>query len=467
MLNPWLILASLAFAVSFGVSLLMAQPMGGALIAGSMAALTALVTTGAVNWYRNHGMDARAIALKQQIRLLQRQRANEHQAMLEMSAERERVAQVLNSMQTQLRQYQLSGTVPQSQKVLSWNLSASASKAAIAAPHPSAPSTYEVAEDDLNQFLLEAAATKQKIIASLKHLQAELSQLNTQVTDHRQVRDHLGQEIKTLTQQKQQLTAAAQQLQAELEELERCRGELDQYISYVEAKKQELEAGSNPLQQALKQLQEQVTALQEELRQLESQVTTRRQDKQTLEHQIKECCQEKESLEKEIAQLQAQKSSLRHQVNQAEAAGSDSQRSSKSATQSQETKAGNGKSSASIAKTANSALHRSSASNNGENTTDALPDRWTDLMAQLSDYELQILRATALESNPLRILNRIAEDNFTTVDELVESINQRSQEIIGDRVIKSRSGFGPPTLFREHQKTIKKLLKTYEARGQF
>lgn len=462
MLNPWLILASLAFAVSFGVSLLMAQAMGGALIAGSMAALTALVTTGAVNWYRNHGMDTRAIALKQQIRLLQRQRANEHQAMLEMSAERERVAQALNSMQTQLRQYQLSGTAPQSQKVFSWNLPANAPEVAIAAPHPAAPSAYEAAEDDLNQFLLEAAATKQKIIASLNHLQAELSQLNTQITDHRQVRDHLGQEIKSLTQQKQHLTTSAQQLQAEMEELERCRGELDQYISYVEAKKQELEAGSNPLQQALKQLQEQVTALQEELRQLESQVTIRRQDKETLEHQIKDRRQEKESLEKQIAQLQAQKSSLPHQVNQAEAAGSDSQRSSKSATHSQETSTGNGKSSASIAKTANPALQRPSTSNSGENPADALPDRWTEFMVQLSDYELQILRAIALESNPLRILNRIAEDNFTTVDELVESINQRSQEIIGDRVIKSRSGFGPPTLFREHQKTIKKLIETYE-----
>jgi chromosome segregation ATPase len=461
MLNPWLILASLAFAVSFGVSLLMAQAMGGALIAGSMAALTALVTTGAVNWYRNHGMDARAIALKQQIRLLQRQRANEHQAMLEMSAERERVAQALNSMQTQLRQYQLPDAVPQSQKVLSWNLSTSASEAAIATPHPSAPSAYEAAEDDLNQFLIEAAATKQKIIASLNHLQAELSQLNTQITDHRQVRDHLGQEIKSLMQQKQQLTASTQQLQAELEELERCRVELDQYISYVEAKKQELEAGSNPLQQALKKLQEQVTDLQEELRQLESQVTTRRQDKETLEQQIKDRRQEKESLEKQIAQLQAQKSSLRHQVNQAEAAGSDSQRSSKSATHSQETSAGNGKSAAS-AKTANSALQRPSGSNTDENPADALPDRWTEFMVQLSDYELQILRAIALESNPLRILNRIAEDNFTTVDELVESINERSQEIIGDRVIKSRSGFGPPTLFREHQKTIKKLIETYE-----
>lgn len=555
MLNPWLILASLAFAVSFGVSLLMAQAIGGALITGAMAALTAFVTTGAVNWYRNHGMDARITALKQQIRLLQRQRANEQQAMVEMTAERERVAQALNSLQNQLRQSQLPGSVPQAQKAFSWNLSTSDA----AAPPPPTPA-YEAAEDDLNQFLLEAAATKQKITVSLNHLQAELSHLNAQISEHRQVRDHLAQEIQRLVQQQQQLTTSTQHLQAELEELERCRVELDQYISYVEAKKQELEAGANPLQQALKQLQDQVTALQAELGQLESQVTTRRTEKeqldreiaslrkqeqaagkgksdagkalqaelqqltqqikerekekseleqqiaqllqtqqshllqfeqeigdreqerqslqqqiaqlqtqrndlQKLEHQIKDRRQEKESLEKQITQLQAQKSSLRHQANPSEIANGDSKRSHPSATQGQEAKVSNGKSApTSTSKAANSGLKQTSeAKDNGDiSVAEALPDRWTEFMGQLLDYELQTLKAIALESNPLRILNRLAEENFTTVDELVESINQRSQLTVGDRVIKFKPGFSPPTLLREHQKTIKKLIEASE-----
>lgn len=513
MLNPWLILASLAFAVSFGVSLLMAQAIGGALITGAMAALTAFVTTGAVNWYRNHGMDARITALKQQIRLLQRQRANEQQAMVEMTAERERVAQTLNSLQNQLRQSQLPGSVPQTQKAFSWNLSAS--DAAAPPPLTSAPPTsaYEAAEDDLHQFLLEAAATKQKIIASLNHLQAELSHLNAQISEHRQVRDHLAQEIQSLEQQQQQLTTSTQQLQAELEELERCRVELDQYISYVEAKKQELEAGANPLQQALKQLQDQVTALQAELGQLESQVTTRRTEKeqldreiaslrkqeqtagkgksdaekalqerqalqqeiaqlqtqrndlQKLEHQIKDRRQEKESLEKQITQLQAQKSSLRHQAQPSEIVNGDSKRSHPSTAQGQEAKLGNGKSvSTTNSKAANSGLKQAAeAKDNGDiSVAEALPDRWTEFMGQLLDYELQTLKAIALESNALKILNRIAEENFTTVDELVESINQRSQLTVGDRVIKFKSGFSPPTLLREHQKTIKKLIEASE-----
>lgn len=561
MLNPWLILGTVAFIASFGISLLMTSDLGGALIAGASALATGLATAATVNWYHNRSSESRMAALKHQIRLLQRRRAEEQQAVLEISAEKERVIQSLNSMQEDLRQRQLPGSNPYARPALSWDLSSQpleSPQVAIAEGYSDLQPEFHPAS--LNQFVMEAAATKQKITASLNHLQSELSQLNSQVSDQRQVREHLLQEITQLNQQQQGLTQTAKELTQDIEELERCRAELDQYVVYVETKKQELEAGANPLQKALKQLQGQVTALQEELRSLEAQVTTKRQEKaalerelsnskqnqfqakplhdsiqklesqksqlerevaslkqqqeqsktlqaelkqldtqklqlerdlaslkqqqsqlkasqdslQKLEKQVGDRRREKESLEKQIAQLQAQKTALRNQSNvpqpdaqlelQTEVVAS----------------AQNGKSKPALQRPVmrpQPQLQEDEEDEGDEEDGDEweeeeeadeaaseqeLSELWTEFMLQLPEYELQALKAIAHEGNPTRVLNRIAEDNFTTTEEMLASINQLAEEMVGETVINTRAGFAPPAIARDHQRTIKKVIETYE-----
>jgi DNA repair exonuclease SbcCD ATPase subunit len=340
----------------------------------------------------------------------------------------------------------------------------------------------------LNQFLAEAAATKQKIVASLNHLQAELGQLNGQIAEQRQVRERLSQEINALTQQKQKLAASSKSLKAEVDELERCRIEVDQYLAYVETKKKELETGANPLQKALKQLQGQVTALQEELRQLEAQVTAKRQEKevldraiatsqptqnqarslqetlQKLENKIADRRQEKESLERQITQLQAQKTALR---NQPEATPPELVRPTppkKASASPPVADRGNGKAAPSLNPKGMAASQQAALPlpREEEEETQDLSDLWTDFMVQLSDYEFQALRAIAEEGSPLPILTQLAEESFTSTDELVDAINQRAQEILGEAIIKPQTGFSPPTIVRNQQRTIRKMIETYE-----
>ncbi|MBF2029173.1 MAG: hypothetical protein IGS48_20825 [Oscillatoriales cyanobacterium C42_A2020_001] len=561
MLNPWLILGTVAFIASFGISLLMTGDLGGALIAGASALATGLATAATVNWYHNRSSESRMAALKHQIRLLQRRRAEEQQAVLEITAEKERVIQALNSMQDELRQRQLPGSNPYARPALSWNLSSqSADNAQVAIAEGYSDLQPEFQPASLNQFVTEAAATKQKITASLNHLQSELSQLNSQVSDQRQVREQLLQEITQLSQQQQGLTQTAKELTQDIEELERCRAELDQYVVYVETKKQELEAGSNPLQKALKQLQSQVTALQEELRSLEAQVTTKRQEKATLERelsnskqhqhqatplhnsiqklenqksqlerevatlkqqqeqsrilqdaiqqlenqksqlerdlthlkqqqsqlkasqdslqklekQISDRRREKESLEKQITQLQAQKTALRNQPN---ASKSDAQLELQTEVVAS---AQNGKGQPALQRPGarpQPQLQEDKDDEGDEEDGDEWEDEneddeaaseqelselWTEFMLQLPEYELQALKAIAYESNPTRVLNRIAEDNFTTPEEMLASINQLAEEMVGEIVINTRAGFAPPAIARDHQRTIKKVIETYE-----
>lgn len=551
MMNPWLTLGTGAFVISFAISLLMTRDFGGAIVTGSLALATAFVTAAAVNWYHNRVADSRIATLKQQVRLLQYRRAEEQQAVLEMSAEKERVAMSLYSLQEQLRQQQLSGSLPSARPTLSWDLSTQP-----IGTLPEFAGGYSNAEhrdakgdsDDLNQFIAEATATRQKINASLNHLQAELSQINAQINEQQTVREQITQDVTQLNNQKQDLIVTTTALKAEIEELERCRTELDNYITYVEAKKQELESGSNPLQKALKQLQEQVNALQAELIPLEQDVTSKRKEKerleqsiadlqpqqaafqaiqekvqtlegnkhqlereladlkqqqqqltnvqenlQKLEKQINDRRQEKESLERQITQLQAQKTSLR---NQPPANKDQPQKEAREATPKQHsTKKTSHKHIAEeqLRLSASPAQADKWASNHhNDNVKSAskpdldevpkattfteqinghqaaikleqdLPDAWTDFMLQLPEYELRVLKAIAQESNATRIVNRIAADNFTTADELIDSINRLAKNMVGEPIIKTRSNFSPPTILRNHIKTIKKLIETYE-----
>lgn len=571
MRNPWLILATATLITSFSIGFLITGDFGVSLMAGVLSLLTGIVTAAMVNWYRNHAVDQHTASLKQQIRQLQRVRAEEQQAIAEITAEKERVALSLNSVQDELRQRQLPGTNPYARPALSWNLGAQVEESipAAIAPDVEAEIQPEFQPASLNQFIAEAAETKQKITASLNHLQSEFNHLNAQVAEQRQVRERLLQEIKHLSQQQQQLAATTTSMTQEIAELERCRNELDQYVVYVETKKQELEAGTNPLQKALQQLQGQVNALQDELRSLEAQVTTKRREKETLERdlnqsqpaiqpaqvalrqvesqkaqleqelmqlrqaqkqaiaqqttlqaalsqlehqktqlerelanlrqqhaqtktvqadlqaleqqksqlgqnvaslqqqqaqlkstqdhlqkvekQLRDRRQEKESLERQITQLQAQKTSLRQPQTQTVPLQQDLDIALNAA---------NGGAKAAM----NRPVPRPKAQpveGTPPEPESELSELWTELMVELPEYELQALKAIAQENDPTRILNRISQDNFTTPDEIINSINQLAAEIVGERVIKAR-GTAPPIIMRDHQRTIKKLIETYE-----
>ena len=495
MLNPWLLLGSIAFVASFSISLLMNRDLGGAFIAGLTGLATAWGSAATVNWYRNRSSDSRIATLKHQIRTLQQYRATEQQAVLELEAEKERIAQSLNLMQGDLRSRQ---TETPSTRGVSWNLAAT--EIVESPTHPpqegmKASGSAKVAENDLRQFLADAAATKQKITTSLNNLQTELRQLNTQTAETRSFRDQLVQEINHLSEQKQTLVSTTKRLQSDVTDLEQCRNELDQYVSYVETKKQELETGANPSQKGLKQLQTQIAALQTELQQLETQVSDRRREKDALDQtiaslkqqnqqaqvartmlekvdkQLSDRRKEKEALEKQIAQLQAQKTALRTSSIQPDLATTPEDATPKlnskklvAPPKPRPLENGNGveTSPASAISSTPKSVPLEAPVQEPEPTADALSDPWTNFMVQLSEYEFQALRAIAQESNPLRTLNVIADESFTSLDELLDSINRQSQDIVCELVINPRSGFAPPAIVREHQKTIKKMIETYE-----
>ena len=482
MVKQRLFLGSVAFGISFGISFVTGRNLGTAIGSGVTTTVAAVAAAVVVD-RKYHGQAYNRITeLKNHIQALQQRRAEAYHAYQQLEAENNHLAVNLNTLAMQPSQPQLmsapsSRTLPASLKALSWDLSTS-----VRTHPPIEVRPYELPteipavgadavqpgaarlDNDLSQELLtDATAAKRKIEANLAALQAELSQIKGQITDHRQTREKLSRELANLREEKRQLDATAKTLKGEVQELETCRVELEQFLAYAEAKKHELETGTNPLQEALKQLQTQVSSLQEELTVLEAQILDRRSQKDALEQQLQAL---------DTVQLTAVPPKAPGLPELKDKNGS--------------TNGSNGNGDAHSPKTIvhqdmslKQPLVTSSAQQSKglaqaktvvvlpepiapEKTSSDLPSEWAEFMVQLPEYELQVIKVLVEQNRPAAVLKHIAEENLTMPELLIDSINERALETIGDLLIDAKSGAGSATIVRDHLKTVKKLLKTYE-----
>ena len=484
MLKQRLFLGSVAFGISFGISFVTGRNLGNAIGAGATTTVAAVAASVVVDRQYHRHAHTRIADLKNHIQALQQRRAEAYQAYQELEAETQ-LAASLHTLARQPGQPQLmsaplsapsSRSLPASLKALSWDLAV--------APRTTPPievRPYELPTEipgggsgagslpwssvagSHQELTADAIAAKRTIEANLAALQAELSQIKGQITDHRQNREKLSRELANLREEKRQLEATAKTLKVEVQELETCRVELEQFLAYAETKKHELETGTNPLQEALKQLQAQVSALQAELGVLEAQILDRRSQKDSLEQQLQAL---------DTVQLTA---------TPPKAPGLPELKS-----KNRSTNGSNGKGDAHAAKTIihqDTSLKQSLAATSNQpskglvqtktavalpesiapdKTSSDLPSEWTELMVQLPEYELQVIKVLVEQNRPAAALKHIAEENLTMPELLIDSINERALDTIGDLLIDAGSGAGSATIVRDHLKTVKRLLKTYE-----
>ncbi|WP_421659370.1 tellurite resistance TerB C-terminal domain-containing protein [Leptothermofonsia sp. ETS-13] len=485
MLRNRLLLGFVAFGISFGISWAADRNLNRALVSGLTTLPAAVIASTLVDRQHQRKMTARIANLKGYIRTLRKQQAETYKAYVNLMAERERLALEFKPVQAQAIPLQLPpAPALAAKKPISWDLSSpvereptievkpyelpteiqTPSKAAISAKQP------VPVETELNQVLVEAAAAKRKIEANLKSLQAELSQLQTQVNQQRQARDKLSQELADLQQQKQQLAAEAVTLQKNVNDLKRCQKELAQYLSEAEVRRKELDQGTNSLQIALKQLQAQVSAHQEDLRRLEIQIGDRRQQKEELEQQLAVLNSQHQALkERPVYPVHspAEKNGNAKQPNPVTNGASGNGNTSKQANSHPKTSA---VASSSVQAVAQPLPSTSEPVKSGKPTPEPaksekpapeLADGWDELIEQLPEYEFQVLRAIVEQNNPAGLIKKIAEDNLTMPEMLIDSINERALETVGDIIIEPGSGPGSAAIAREHLRAVKKLIKNH------
>jgi phage shock protein A len=492
MVKQRLFLGSVAFGISFGISFLTGRGIGSAIASGVTTTVAAVVAAAVVDRQQNQHAHSRIADLKNHIQALQQRRAEAYQAYMQLEAEKEHLAISLNTLAFQSGQPYMMGSpvtkmLPASRRTLSWNLAASAESESSghARPRvqayelPTEISTSSAAASSAAwgrsvteispQILADAAAAKQKIETSLAALQTELSQIKGHITDHRQTREKLSRDVADVREEKRQLDATVKTLRDEVQALETCRVELEQFLADAEAKKQELESGSNPLQEALKQLQTQVGLLQEELRVLEAQILDRRSQKELLEQQLAALNALQPASQAPLVSKNgsAKNGSSNNQVDVKNQADAKAAIPTKKTIASQNTSAKRPVTIAPARPLQSGSTQVNAAAvlpepTSADKPSNELPNEWTEFMVQSPEYELQVLKVIVEQNNPAVMLKHIAEENLTMPELLIDSINERALETIGDLLIDASAGAKAAVIVRDHLKTVKKLLKTYE-----
>lgn len=519
MLHSRLLLGLVAFGVSFGIQLAVSRQPGAAFVTGLIALPATYVAHAAARYFQQQRADQRIQKLRTHILALQHRRAEAYEEFVQMLDEKERVAAALRSLQLQVRQVQLvdrpnhalpqeetashrlepvatsspeaATALPPRAKPLSWNLSSPPETKVAVSTAGLLPTQIQDLENSGPDPKGASTSSGHDLEKRLKALQAEEKQLLKQLADDRQSQNQLSREIGDLKQQKKKLENELAGLYNEVRGLEQRQQAAEQHLAATVARQPASKDSGAALQSTHDQLQVQVSSLREELRTLEKQVVERRAQKQSIERQVQEAQSqlqaklaasqaELRSLDAQIADRKAQKSALEKQLQELEPRtssipanpspqpaqpGQPTQKPAPAKPAAQNGKVTNGAKNGAAPKPAVPAPVIPSPAPS-EKTGQDLAQEWTELMVQLPEYELEVLRAIVDQSNPAASIKRIAEENLTMPELLIDSINERALETIGDLVIDAPSGIASARIAREHLKPIKKLLRTYEFLAQ-
>jgi len=325
-------------------------------------------------------------------------------------------------------------------------------------------------------------------------LYAESQQLQNQVIESRNQRDSLHRELRTFAGQKKQLETEISSRQTEINNLQKNQAELNNAFSVLTAEKRRLESNCNVSRSEITLLQSQISELQQQKQEVESNLTllgrlkpqleeklyelriaiqelevetnqknqllvatkTERENIQTLlnssQTQLAEQKAELQQLQGQVSLLQEERDSLQNQVwellQQIE-------------TFNPEPLSENLKED-DIELFAFSEIIESSAiiDTSEVDTSENIPEEWTKFLENLPVYELQVLKAILEQDNPNAAIKKIAEANITMPNLLIDSINERASDTIGELIINSDSE--SPEVYQEHITYVKKIIAMYE-----
>lgn len=374
MFKSRLLLSLVALSVSFVISLLTTRDFGKSALTGAITLFSSLVGASVAEGRYRQSLGQRTGELQSHIRALQRRRAETYESLVLLTQERDRISNSLNALQSQLRNLQVqSANLWQQKEELSWNLSSpQASPANEIYILQVKLQELEQKEAELNKSLSATLSAKQRAELTLKTTEAEVNQIKAQLVEQQNRKDALTKEVNALMLQKQQLETQMSKLQPKVQELEHYRTELNQFLDSAEPKRQQVENSSRSLQGAIEQLQQQISSLHGELGQLEEQILERRHQKESLDQELNVLRTQVEDTPKEIAP--------------------------------------------SI-------------------SSDMPPPEWRNFFSQLPSPESEALRAIVEQPNPNAALKQIAEAHLTMPELLIDSINERAIDTIGDLII--------------------------------
>ncbi|MBD2518105.1 hypothetical protein H6G93_24625 [Nostoc sp. FACHB-973] len=354
----------------------------------------------------------------------------------------------------------------------------------------------------LRKRIKEMEGLKARIVREINQIEehhnllyAESKQLQNQVTENRSQRDSLHREVRTFAGQKKQLETEINSLQIELNNLEKNQVELNDAFSLLAAEKRRLESNCNVSRAEITQLQSQISELQQQQQEIESNLTllgrlkpqleeklyelriaiqeleikvnkenqlliatiTEREKIQALlnssQTQIATQKEELQQLQGQVSLLQEERDLLQNQVwellQQAE-------------TFNPEPLSDNSTEDDLELFPFTEIIESSATIDSLEvDTSEHIPEEWTNFLENLPGYELQVLKAIVEQDNTKAAIKKIAEANITMPNLLIDSINERANDTIGELIIDSDSEI--PEVYQEYKTQVKKMIAMYDA----
>ncbi|MDZ8107286.1 MAG: tellurite resistance TerB C-terminal domain-containing protein [Nostoc sp. DedQUE12a] len=353
----------------------------------------------------------------------------------------------------------------------------------------------------LRKRIKEMEGLKARIVKEINQIEehhsllyAESQQLQNQVIENRSQRDSLNREVRTLAGQKKQLETEISNLQIELNNLEKNHAELNDAFTNLAGEKRRLESNCHISRAEITQLQSQISEFQQQKEEIESNLTLLGRLKPQLEEKLYELRIEIQELEIKVNKengLLIAKTTERENI-QAILNSSQTQ----IAQQKEELQQLQGQVSLlqeerdllqnqvwELLQQAENFNPEPLVDNSKEddielfpfteiiepatkidppeiNTLENIPEEWTNFLENLPGYELQVLKAIVEEDNIKATLKKIAEANITMPNLLIDSINERANDTIGELIIDADSEI--PEVYQEHKAHVKKMIAMYD-----
>ena len=301
---------------------------------------------------------------------------------------------------------------------------------------------------DLSQFVYEALAEEQEVEASINALQSELDHLRTKLSEGYNHRKQQNWDLYILQNQKQQQEAEIYLLDTQINNLETQLQQTTQNFNQLESDKQ-LE---------LQKIASNIEYLKLEYDKLQSQLQEKTGEKENIEQNLKIFNNQKNQLIEEKRTLQANINFLQVELRQLQVQVIEKQNEKKALEQGlshfeeQRRQLVEGLHNLKVQTTP-------SLPPLPQEQIPELPDEWTEFRLQLADYEFLVLKAIAEQDNPSGVIKKIAQEHLTMPEVLIDSINERAMDTIGDLIIDSGSS-SSPLIRAEYLTAVKNLIKS-------
>ncbi len=333
----------------------------------------------------------------------------------------------------------------------------------------------EQRQAELEQALLTATADKQAAETSLSYLQTEIEQLKAQIQTQQQQEQDLAQAIATLEGRKQQLETSFQQLQDRVEGLSSQEKEMQQAIATTSQERQTLAVEVARLNQELGQLQTQLTGVTEQKLQLSSEVATLQTTKQLLESnaadlqtQIQTLERSRQTLTESLIELSAiDVQPLQSEIQSLSSTFISQKAELASVLESLLTEVRNRLAEADKAGTTESGaivpVSQSEIVPDEDDVEEVTPPQppiitpsWHELIKQLSDSEYWAL--SAILRGDAEELRQIADSVPTMPQILIEGINEKADEIVGDLLFETGTASLIPQIYDDYEESLQRAI---------